>query len=156
MQVPAYWPVELGVQCVEYKGVFVEVKNVTAIDEESGEGEEEPMPDMEEEEAGEVEVVEAMEVMVVDIDMPDIEDMFSSLAGYRVRFNDSSVLDHGRYCLLICANNELSRLGRESSEGWKDVQRFMRLLRKSGRKSKGGCCEPTCGERGPTSHFPNQ
>ena len=82
MQVPAYWPVEVGVQCVEYKGVFVEVKNVMAMDEESGEEEEEPMliPDIEEEEeeaeAGEAEVVEAMEVMVVDIDMPDIEDMF--------------------------------------------------------------------------------
>ena len=83
MQVPAYWPAEVGVQCAEYKGVFVEVKNVMAMDEESGEEEEEPMPmpDMEEEEeeaeAGEAEVVEAMEVMAVDIDMPDIEDMFS-------------------------------------------------------------------------------
>ena len=72
---PAYWAVEVGVQCVEYRGVVVEVKNVMAMDEESGEEEEEPMsmPDMEEEAAG----VEAMEVMVVDIDMPDIEDMFN-------------------------------------------------------------------------------
>lgn len=80
MQVPAYWAVDVGVQCVEYRGVVVEVKNVMAMDEETGEEEEEPMsmPDMEEEEAaGEVEVVEAMEVMVVDIDMPDIEDMFN-------------------------------------------------------------------------------
>lgn len=82
MQVPAYWAVEVGVQCVEYRGVVVEVKNVMAMDEEPGEEEEEPMsmPDMEEEEeeaAGEVEVVEAMEVMVVDIDMPDIEDTFN-------------------------------------------------------------------------------
>ena len=99
MQVPAYWPVEVGVQSVEYKGVFVEVKNVTAIDDESGEDEEEPMPDieeesmpdMEEEEAGEAEVAEAMEAMVVDIDMPDIEDVFSSSVGYRVRFDDPSV-----------------------------------------------------------------
>ena len=81
MQVPAYWPVELGTQCGEYKGVFVEVKNVMAImaiDEESAEEEEEPMPDIEEEAAGEAEVVEAMEAMAVDIDMPDIEDMFDS------------------------------------------------------------------------------
>lgn len=79
MQVPAYWAVEVGIQCVEYRGVVVEVKNVMAMDEEAGEEEEEPMsmPDMEEEAAGEVEVVEAMEVMVVDIDMPDIEDMFN-------------------------------------------------------------------------------
>lgn len=89
MQVPAYWPVELGTQCGEYKGVFVEVKNVMAImaiDEESVEEEEEPMPDIEEEPmpdieeeaAGEAEVVEAIEAMAVDIDMPDIEDMFNS------------------------------------------------------------------------------
>lgn len=84
IQVPAYWAVEEGVQCVEYRGVVVEVKNVMAMDEEPGEEEEEPMsmPDMEEEEeeeeaAGEVEVVAAMEVMVVDIDMPDIEDTFN-------------------------------------------------------------------------------
>lgn len=87
MQVPAYWPVEVGVHCVEYKGVFVEVKNVTAIDdmdEESEEEEEEPiMPDMEEEEAGEAEVVVAM---AVDMDMEDIEDMFSSSASYKIRF----------------------------------------------------------------------
>lgn len=83
MQVPAYWAVEVGVQCVEYRGVVVEVKNVMAIMEEPGEEEEEPMsmPDMEEEAAGEVEVVEAMEAMVVDIDMPDIEDMFNLFSG---------------------------------------------------------------------------
>ena len=104
MQVPAYWPVEVGVQCVEYKGVFVEMKNVTAMDEESGEDEEEPMPDIEEGEAGEAEVVE---VMAVDIDMPDIEDVFNSSVGYSVRFDDPSVVDYGGYCLLICADNEL-------------------------------------------------
>ena len=107
MQVPAYWPVEVGVQCVEYKGVFVEVKNVVAIDEESGEDGEEPMPDMEEEEAGEAEVLEAMEVMAVDIDMPDIEDMFNSSVGYKVRFDDPFVFDYGGYCLLTCADTEL-------------------------------------------------
>ena len=83
MQVPAYWPVELGTQCGEYKGVFVEVKNVMAImaiDEESAEEEEEPMPDIIEEAAGEAELVEAMEAMAVGIDMPDIEDMFNSSA----------------------------------------------------------------------------
>lgn len=82
MQVPAYWPVELGVHCVEYKGVYVEVKNVMAMDamdEELGEEEEEPMPGMEEEEAGEAEVVEAIEAMAVDMDMPDIEDMLGSM-----------------------------------------------------------------------------
>ena len=76
MQVPAYWPVEVGVQCVEYKGVFVEVKNVMTIEEESEEDEEESMPDMdmeEEEETGEAEVGEAM---AGDMDMSDIEDMF--------------------------------------------------------------------------------
>lgn len=75
MQVPAYWPVEVGVQCVEYKGVFVEVKNVMTMEEE-----EEPMPDMEEEEeeeGGEAEVVEAM-------DMADMEDMFDSSVGYQI------------------------------------------------------------------------
>lgn len=85
MQVPAYWPVEVGVQSVEYKGVFVEVKNVMTIDEE-------PMPDIEEEDVGEVEAVEAMEVMAVDIDMSD---MFNSSVGYRVRFDDASVLEYG-------------------------------------------------------------
>ena len=82
MQVPAYWPVELGLHCVEYRGVYVEVKNVMAIDamdEELGEGEEEPMPGMEEEEAGEAEVVEAIETIAVDMDMPDIEDMLGSM-----------------------------------------------------------------------------
>ena len=105
MQVPAYWPVDVGVHCVEYKGVFVEVKNVTAIDEESGEEEEEPisMPDMEEEAEG----VEAMEVMAADIDMPDIEDMFYSSVVYRVRFDELSLLDCGGYYLLICADNEV-------------------------------------------------
>ena len=67
-QVPAYWAVEEGVQCVEYKGVVVEVKNVTAIAEESGEEEEEEsMPDIEGEEAREADVVEGMEVMAVEI-----------------------------------------------------------------------------------------
>ena len=73
---------ELGVHCVEYKGVYVEVKNVMAMDamdEELGEEEEEPMPGMEEEEAGEAEVVEAIEAMAVDMDMPDIEDMLGSM-----------------------------------------------------------------------------
>ena len=107
MQVPAYWPVEVGVQCVEYKGVFVEMKNVTAMDEESGEDEEESMLDIEEEAAGEAEVVEAMEVMAVDIEMSDIEDMFYSSVGYSVRFDEPSVVDYGGYCLLICADNEL-------------------------------------------------
>lgn len=99
MQVPAYWPVEVGVQSVEYKGVFVEVKNVMIIDEE-------PMPDIEEEEAGEAEAVEGMEVMAVDIDMADIEDMFNSSVGYRVRLDDASLLEYGGYCLLICADDE--------------------------------------------------
>ena len=75
MQVPAYWPVEVGVQCVEYKGVFVEVKNVMAMDEESGEEGEEAMLDMdmeEEEEVGEEDVGEAMDME----DMEDMEDMF--------------------------------------------------------------------------------
>ena len=82
MQVPAYWPVDVGIQCVEYKGVFIEVKNVMAMEEESGE---EPMPAMEEEEAGEVDVGEAMEAMAVDMDMLDMEDMFDLSVGYRIR-----------------------------------------------------------------------
>ena len=108
MQVPAYWPVDVGNQCVEYKGVLIEVKNVMTIEEESGEEEEEPMPDMEEEEAGEADVVDAMEAMEVDIDMLDIEDMLNSLVGYRARFDDQSLLDYGGYCLLVCAGNDLS------------------------------------------------
>ena len=65
------------------------------------------MPDIEEEEeAGEA---EAIEVMVVDIDMSDIEDMFNLLSvGYRVWFDDPSVLDCGGYCFLDCAENEAS------------------------------------------------
>ena len=81
MQVPAYWPVEVGVQCVEYKGVFIEVKNVIVIEEESEEEEEGPMLGMEEEEAGKADVVEAMEAMAVDMDMLDIEDMFDLSVG---------------------------------------------------------------------------
>ena len=77
MQVPAYWPVDVGVHCVEYKGVFVEVKKVMAMDDMDEESGEESMPDMEEEEAGEAEVVEA------------IEDMFNSSVGYRVWFRGS-------------------------------------------------------------------
>lgn len=88
--------------------MFVEVKNVMAIDEESREDEEEPMPGIEEEEAGEALVVEAEEVIAVDIDMPDIEDIFNSSVGYRVRSDDSSVIDYVGYCLLICADNKSS------------------------------------------------
>jgi len=32
MQVPAYCPVELGIQDMEYRGVVVEVKNVMAME----------------------------------------------------------------------------------------------------------------------------
>ena len=74
MQVPAYWPVDVGVHCVEYKGVFGEVKKVMDMDDMEEESEEEPiMPDMEEEEAGEAEVGEDM-------------DMFDSSVVYRVWF----------------------------------------------------------------------
>ena len=107
MQVPAYWPVEVGIQCVEYKGVFIEVKNVMAIEEESGEEEEEPMPDIEEEEVGEADIVGAMEFMAVDIDMLDIEDMFNSLVGYRAKSDDPSRLHYGGYRLVVCAANGL-------------------------------------------------
>ena len=65
------------------------------------------MPDIGEEEAGEAEAVEAMEVMAVDMDMPDVEDKFTSSVGHRVRFDDPYVLDRGGYCLLTYANNEL-------------------------------------------------
>ena len=114
MQVPAYWPVEVGIQYVEYKGVFVEVKNVIAIEEEEEEEpmsdmeeEEESMPDIEEEEAAEADVGEAIEAMAGDMDMLDIEDMFDSLVGCRIRFGDPSVLDYGGYRLLVCAGNEI-------------------------------------------------
>ena len=135
MQVPAYWPVEVGIQCGEYKGVFVEVKNVIAMDGEEGEEEEELMSDMEEGEA------DAGEAMAGDIDMLDVEDMFNSLVGYRARFDDPSVLDYGEYRLLLYADNEsimsdgcTCRLRREKPEDWQGLQRFMRLLRKSWRK----------------------
>ena len=96
MQVPAYWPVEEGIQCVEYKGVLIEVKNTMAMEEASMvDMEDESMPDMEEAEAGEADVVEAMEGMAVDMAMPDMEDMLISLVEYRGRFNDLSMLDYG-------------------------------------------------------------
>ena len=106
MQVPAYWPVEVGIQCVEYKGVFIEVKNVMAIDGESGEEEEEPMSDMEEEEVGDADVVEAMEVIAGDMDMLDIEDMFNLSVDCRLRFGNLCVSDCGGNFSLIYADNE--------------------------------------------------
>ena len=59
MHVPAYWPVEAGVQAMEKRGVVVEVKNVIAI---------ESMPIIEEESIEDMEVEEAMEdISIVEV-----------------------------------------------------------------------------------------
>jgi len=73
MHVPAYWPVEAGVQAMEKRGVVVEVKNVIAIESIPIIEEEDESMDIDVEEAMDMSIVEvAADAMVVVMLMPDM------------------------------------------------------------------------------------